>query len=1176
MARTHFTPQKIVNRWSIAFVGVGTLLMFLAIPRGNAQTAGTGSIQGVVTDNTGAVIQNASVTLANTATGVNRSAVTDSSGIYSFPNIPIGTYAVDVVTTGFEHYKQVNIVLEVGSSIAVNVKMTVGSTVQQIEVQANALALQTEDPSFKQTIDQQTATELPLNGRQVTSLITLSGGSVKAYNGNDLQGSKAFYSSVVVSVAGGQGNATDYELDGADNNDYMTNISLPFPFPDAVAQFSVETTAMGAQGGGLHPGGVVDVVTRSGTSQWHGAAFEFIRNNYIDATNFFSTSKDTLHQNQYGGTVGGPIIRNKLFAFAGYQRTGSEQAQALTKAFVPTTANLNGDFSTTDGATCESSGKAVQLVDPLTGALLTNNQGVNTAKYSNAAKALLKYFPATTDQNCGEVSYAIPLNTRENQFITRLDWSINQKHSLYARYYVDGYQQPAFFSPTNVLVTTQAGQVERAQGLTFAETYIATPHLVNTFHATGSIRSINRGPVTPGINPATLGINMNADSPVGIQLTATNKWAAYCNKCSLSFFNVNTFSYTDDVNWVHGKHQVAFGGGFVRTQLNSTAVYEGNGVFTFSGIYSKTGPAGISAGGTGEDANLDFLEGALNTYVQSNNENNTARQSIPSLYIQDTYHATNKLVVAAGVRWDPEFFPGDKFGRGLRFNMTGFEGGVISTVYPNAPAGAQFYGDAGIPKSFTTNSPWQFSPRIGITYDPFANGKTVFRAGGGLVYDTPNLYTENHVVQDPPFSETISNTPVGQPMSFDAPWSNGAVTTDPFPLTATGKASIFPPGNAFITMTPNFHPPYSVQWTASIQQEFGRGWQFQIDYMGNQTSFGVYPQLLNPAVYIPGTWGAGGTGCAGIVTTGPDAVKPGAAGTPCSTTSNYLSRYKLTTVSPTLGPSYLGGNSGLYSINTGVSSNYNGLVLTLQHRMSSHFVLLSNYTWSHCIDVLDAPGDASNQDVAQNSNDENADRGNCGYDYRHVFNTTVVADSHFSSLRGWKGQLVNGWEIAPLVVVQDGVPFTVTSGQDNSLTDALEDRPNLTNPSAVYTHAKILSGKSTNAKYISAAAFTQNAPGTFGTASRDEFRGPKFLQADCSLDRNIALHEGLAMTLRLDAFNVLNHPDFLPPGSGSDEGQTTPLTASTFGQITTVPTSTGAAPAGYGARVFQGSVKFTF
>ena len=333
-----FRPQGMVNRWLAVFFCV---VVFLFAAKVNSQTAGTASIQGVVTDTSGAVIQNATVTITNDATQVKHSTATSGSGLYSFPNISIGTYTLEATAAGFERYRHTNIVLNVGSSIAVNPAMKIGAASQTIEVTATALALQTEDSSLKQTIDSATVTEMPLssNGRQMTSLITLSGGAVNANENNDESGSKTFYNSAVISIGGGQGNATDYRLDGADNNDYMTNVNLPFPFPDAVAEFSVESAALGAQSG-LHPGGLVNVVTKSGTNKWHGDAFEFIRNNFIDATNFFSATKDQLHMDQFGGTFGGKIIPNKLFGFVGYQRYVSKQLQSSSSAYVPTFDNL--------------------------------------------------------------------------------------------------------------------------------------------------------------------------------------------------------------------------------------------------------------------------------------------------------------------------------------------------------------------------------------------------------------------------------------------------------------------------------------------------------------------------------------------------------------------------------------------------------------------------------------------------------------------------------------------------------------------------------------------------------------------------------------------------------------------------------------------------------------------
>jgi hypothetical protein len=815
-----------VNRWlAIVFC----VAIFLFAVKGNAQVAGTGSIQGSIADATGAIIQNATVTATNVATQVKHVAVTSGDGLYSFPNLDIGTYTVDVAAQGFEHYSHSNIVLEVGSSIAINVGMTVGRTDQKVEVQSSGLALQTEDASFKQTIDQQTVTEMPLNGRQMTGLIALSGGSAPAPAG-DFTGSKYSYQTISVSIAGGAGNTTMWQLDGGDNNDYMANGNLPFPFPDAVAQFSVESTALGAQNG-QHSGGLVNVVTRSGSNTYHGSFFEFIRNNYIDATNFFATckpvapattcaAKDTLHQNQYGGTFGGRILRDKLFAFAAYQRLQADQSTATTQATVPTAANLAGDFSVTDpapgttitGTSCAT--KTVQLVDPLTGAKLVGNKYPSKPTYNAQALALLKFLPAidpTVDiNNCGLVSYFIPFLQTDNQFVTRVDWTINPKHNLYGRYFIDGFQAPAFFSPTNILITTQSGNLQRVQSFTLGEAWTINSRMVNTAHATWLRRRNNRGYADSDINATTLGVNLSQGELHGLQLT-TGKFVIGGGTNSISHFNDNALAFEDDVTMIRGKHQIVFGGEFVWNQLNISNAFESNGNFSFSGIFSANGPNGGTAVG---DANLDFLFGAQNSFQQSKQQQNSLRAPIPSLYGQDTFHATKQLTLIAGLRWGPEFMPHDTLNRGTTFSMAAFLANQVSAIFPNAPAGTFFYGDKGVSRQFTQNSPWQFSPNVGLSYDPFGTGKTVIRAGAELIYDQVNFFTGQRTNQNPPFATAISQTQTSTsgPISFSSPWSVGSITTSPFPqpiIPTPSQAQFFAQSSTLCC------PPSSIRLTPS-------------------------------------------------------------------------------------------------------------------------------------------------------------------------------------------------------------------------------------------------------------------------------------------------------------------------------------------------------------------------
>ena len=1151
-----------------------------------AQIAGTANIQGTVTDSTGAVVPNANVTLTNIATQVKRTSKSNSAGGYLFPGIPIGGYNIEVTAPGFKSYVQNGIVLEVGSNISVDPILSVGATDEKIEVQAEGLALQTEDPTFKQTIDQNAVTEMPLNGRQMTALITLSGGSNAAPAG-DFTGSKYSYQTISVSIAGGGGNTTLWRLDGGDNQDYMANGNLPYPFPDAVSQFSVESTALGAQDGG-HVGGMVNVVTRSGTNQYHGTAFEFIRNNYINATNFYSSSPDVLHQNEFGGTFGGPIKRNKMFAFAGYQRLDYTKKQASTQATVPTTANLLGDFSVTDGVPgvansnpCNSSHAPITLVDPLTGAALPGNKYATPPTFNAQALALQKYLPKIDPNydthNCGFVSYSIPLQQNDNQFVTRVDYTVSSKQNIYGRYFIDGYQAPAFYSPTNILITTQSGNVQRVQNFTLGDAYTFSPNLVNAAHVSIMRRRNNRGYNPSDINAATLGVNIYQASTVGLQISE-GKFTIGGGTNSLSHFNDNSLSVEDDLTWIRGRHQLNFGGTWVQNQLNIGNMYESNGVFTFNGQFSGSGPNGGSVIG---DQTLDFLRGTLSAFEQSKQQQNALRGPIPSLYLQDTFHATKRLTLVGGLRWGPNIMPHDYFNRGLEFSMANFLSNTVSSVYPNAPAGILYYGDKGVTRQFTDNSILQFSPNVGASFDPRGDGKTVVRLGAALMFDNPNFFTGQRNQQNPPYATAIANakTSSSGPMSFSAPWSVGAITTSPFPqpaIPAPSQAQYFPQSQ-YIVLPQQFHAAYTMQWTLSVQQQFGHGWQFQLDYIGNTTRHNPLGLPLNPSVFIPGVWGAGGTGCAGIVTTGPAKVTPGAAGTNCSTTGNKLSRYKLAVLNPTQGNQFKGESGGSAIAADVGTANYNGLVATIQHRLSSTFSLLANWTWSKCMNEEDAQGDLAGTTV-QDPTNPHGDYGPCGSDYRSIENAALVAKSEFHLGNRFVSYAINNWELAPLFHITSGAALNVISGQDNSLIGVGNDRPNLVPGVNPYVKTTFRSGTGpANRAYLNPAAFAQvTAPcgsnlngcptlGTFGNVRRNSFRTPSFLQFDSQISRNFPIHESLALTLRLEAFNVLNHPDFQVGSLGANQN----LTSATFGQV-------GQTATGNAAREFQGSVKVSF
>lgn len=1213
-----------------ACLQAGLVIVFLlAASSLHAQLAGTGTIQGTVTDTTGAVVPNATLTLTNTATGVRRITQSDAAGVFLFPNIEIDKYDLQVAAPTFKTYVQTGIVLEVGSNIAINPALTVGAADTKVEVHADALALQTEDTSFKQTIDTADMSEMPLNGRQMAGLITMSGGSSPA-PGGDFTGSKYSYQTISVSVAGGMGNTTEWNLDGGNNNDYMSNANLPFPFPDAVQEFSVESVDLGELGG-EHSGGLVNVITKSGTDQYHGDGFEFIRNNYIDATNFFSGSKDSLHQNQFGGTFGGPIIphHHKLFGFGGYQRTASTYSTSVNTAYVPTPANLNGDFSVTDpGVYSASTGLCSnQLYDPLTGVPIYNaangtcNQYATPPAFNAQALKLIPYLPKTGsagvayyNSSTGKVQYSIPGLVHDNQWVTRVDYNINAKHSLFGRYLFDGYQYPAYFFPTNILVTSVApGQYQRVQTAAAGETWTISLHLVNSFHASGSKRVDNRQAAPNGINANTIGITQYDEAAVGLEITTTTpgkgtvgSWATYCGTCTPGHFNLDNEGFSDDLNWVKGPHQFVIGGEFYRIHFNEVAGYQNNGVDEFSGVYSGSGPTGTLGGKTiYGDANLDFLWGALGpnggtpAFSQSKEQQLALRGNVPSLYIQDTYHATPKLTIIAGIRWSPEYMPVDYFNRGSIFDYPSFLAGKTSTVYPFAPAGNFFYGDPGVTRQFTHNQPWQFNPNVGASWNPFGGSNTIIRGGMMVAYDLANYYTTNRVHQNPPFATDSSPSTFG-PICFSEPWLTGGTgygcaaqstgtnaSPYPQPLIPTAANAIFPAQGQVIVLPPNFHNSDSLQWTLSVQHQFPKGWQVQVDYIGSRTRSMPIGTAFDQAVYTPGTWGPGATGCGPVVTSGAAAVaaktqsfnNPSGA---CSTTGNEQARFILTEASPAAGNIYDGGsNSAL--INDTAWANYNGMVATIQHRLSSTFSLLSNYTWSKCLNVSDAGGDVGGNGPMSPYN-IGLDYGRCGSDYRNIFNTTMVVTSNFP-LHGLAGYMANNWELAPLFHMLSGAPINVTSGSDISLTDIGNDRPNAVPGQSKIHEVKIQGGTvgttQANRGYLNAAAFCANSPtslpcadpvtpGTYGDLGRNAVNGPMFFQFDSQVSRIWQIGERWKVDTRLEAFNVPNHPNFANPSSSNPAG-------GTFGTITSTAGGTSLAniPA-LTARIFQGSVKIVF
>ena len=1119
-----------LTRW--LGLGISTLVCLLFLPAGlHAQAVAIAEVDGIVSDASGKVMVGVQVTLMQTDTQAHHTSVTDGQGHFAIGNLPPGPYTLDVKSAGFKDYRQTGIVLEVGHTSEINVTMSVGAVTETVSVEADASMVETKDSAIAQVMEQRKIVDLPLNGRNLTQLLTLVGGGSTAPAG-DLTGSKNIQGSNgsgTFSLAGGQANGVNYLLDGGDNNDSFSNVNLPIPFPDAVQEFSVQTNAMQAQFG-LHPGGVVNVVTKSGTNAFHGDLFEFLRNYDLNARpkglvlpsgSVSQPSRDSLKRNQFGGTAGGRIIRDKLFFFGGYQQTVQRSTPGTNTAHVPTALTEAGNFSVEDAATsaggCQS--KAITLKDPTTGNPFPNSI-IPTSRFDPAAvKLLSKYIPTSTDP-CGLLLFGQPSNNPDWQYIGRVDYILSERHSLYGRFYNYNYTAQAFFDGSNALTTgPNPGNKDNTVTLTLGDTYTLSPTMVNSFHATFDRRADNRGSAPNLFGPQSLGITNFADNMTDtyMQITVSNYFNVACGTCAPGYFNVNNYQLSDDFSITKGKHQIGFGIDGRKEQFNSLNNQQSNGQWTF------TGSSTVNTG----DSLADLELGKLAGLTDGNALSDYMRQTVFALYVQDTFRATQHLTVNLGLRWEPYEPTDDKQCRGNQFSLSEYLANYHSAQYPAAPAGLLFGHDTpnanGCPFA---NSHWpDFSPRLGVVWDPTGEGKQTIRAGFGMLHDNPELFYPERWTTNPPYASSIALGTNSGP--FSNPYlgyvSPTGVAGDPFP-----GAAIFPAQGTYVTIPPKVPVEYILQWNLSYQRQIAKDWLATATYIGNRTNHILGQHDIN----VP---------------------QP----SPTATTSNEPQRRTLTLLNPVQGAYY----SAIDETDPGGTSSYHALLLKLEHRFANHYTWLVNYTQSHCISTVDFGSELAGNNY-QNPNNRDAEKGNCNFDRRHIFNTTLVATSP-----GFGGGALRAitadWQVAPIVSLDSGQPNTVTDGTDVGLTGDGNDRPNVVPGVSSLPHTLVQwFNPAAFAGSCALAAYAGNpycqTPGTFGNSGHDNFNNPGSIQWDMSVSRLFHYRERWKLEFRGEFFNIMNHANWSGPSAA--------VNSSTFGEITSFG----------GPRLIQMSMKLYF
>ena len=1023
-----------------------------------AQAVSGSQVSGVVRDSSGGALPGAEVTITKTDTGQLRTVFTSEDGSYTIPNLPVGPYQLRVSLSGFSTYVQDGIVLQVSTNPQINVALALGAISEQVTVTANAAMVETRSTGVGQVIDNQRVVELPLNGRQATELIFLSGLATTAPAG-DLNTNKN-YPTVTISVAGGQANGMTYIMDGGTHNDPFNNLNLPTPFPDALQEFKVETSALPARYG-HHASSAVNLITKSGTNLLKGNAFEFVRNYRLNARNFFATERDSLKRNQFGGALGGPIVENKMFFFGGYQGKVERTNPATTLSFVPTAAMRAGDFTAFASPACNS-GRPVTL----TGGFAGNR--IDPSRLNPVAMNIAKYLPVPDDP-CGRVQYGIPDNNTEHQAIGKIDYTLSTSQSLFTRYMYAVYENPATFDGQNALTLSRTGQKNQVHSVVVGHNYVLSSSTLNSLRVTFN-RTLNDRPLPEFFTATDMGSRIHSPLKgyVGVSVTGTG-FAFGAGGTNPGYFNSNGFQFADDFDLIRGNHEMAFGGNWIGTRIETLNNRPTNGQFTFNGQSTGLPLA-------------DFLMGLPSNFLQGNPVYDYDNNDYIGFYIQDNWRVRSNVSLNAGVRWEPYLPIKNTDGWVSHFDKARFDAGQRSRTYSQGPAGLTFPGDEGFPGDATTfGKIANFAPRVGAIWTPQGNAAMSVRASWGVFYDTPHLFFNTRFSNNPPWGAQITiPSPAG---GLSDPYL-GYPGGNPFPALNTDWAkAAFPAFGVYVNTPLHTEPTRLQQWNVSLQRQMAE-WLFAATYLGNHSSHLWRATELNPAVFGPG-----------------------------ATTGNTNQRRVLFRQDPVQGQFY--GTIGQLD-DTG-RANYNGVLLSAQRRLTGGLSVLSNWTISKC--MSDPATTEITGPTITNPNDPGLDYSYCASDRRHVVNMSVVARTpEFSG--GALRALLSDWQVSPLVRWQSGNQSSVTTGVDNALTGLGGQR-------AVQV-ANNPYGDGTPAFYLDRAAFAAPSAGTYSTLKPFTIRNPSRLQNDLAVTRSFRISER-QLQFRWEVFNVINRVNFNAP-----------------------------------------------
>jgi hypothetical protein len=1155
----------------------------LAIQPAILGAATTGSISGTVKDPSGAVIPGATVTATNAATNVQTKTVSDDKGFYSFPSLPVGRYNVKVEEEGFGTQSRNNLEVDANGALMEDLTLEMAEKVEEVTVLENAAQVETASSQMGEVVTGTQMTSVALNGRSFTDLLALqpgiipmstqlpdsivmAGASVAIAPSGDLNPGNQ-------SISGQREDANGFMVNGGDVKELMNGGTTIVPDLDSIAEFRVLTNNVNAEYGN-YSGGIVNVVTKGGGNQIHGSAFDFLRNTDLDARNFFSPDRSFYRQNQFGGTFGGPIKKDKIFYFGDYQGTRTAQGIDTGLLPVPTLAERAGDFSALSSQlTGTVSGRYLaNLLSQELGYTVTANEPysqvfpggiIPQSVWSSPAQHLLQYIPLPNDGPATFSTGAYGETVRDDKGSFKVDANSEHWGLLSAYYFFDDW------TLNNPYPTGQGGAsvpgfnaltLGRAQLINLGDTKTFGPSTVNELRLSYMRDSNNVGQPAGGVGPSlasqgfvtgvgTPGIVPLAPSIEGIENTIFNSFVMGTPITNLKQAN-NTYAVNDNVSRVWGSHTFKAGLELSFEQVNVNPNPTFNGSFLFSGSQ------------TGIDF-ADFLIGVASNYNQADSQAYYIRHKYAGGFAQDSWRVSSTLTLNYGVRWDLMEYWSEKYNQ-----IPTFIPGEQSVVYPNAPVGIVYVGDKGVPSTLVPSSN-RFSPRLGLAYSPGVKDgllakltggpeKTSIRAGYGIYYSVIEGNTMAVDEPQPPYG--LSYTSPGPPL-FATPFrtaSNGVC--NPYPLTCNNPFPLtFPPLNASpshpnstvnfsgfepiagMTAPPPWNTyPYNENYFLSIERQFGANTVLSLSYVGSQAHHLLLVYSANPG------------NPALCLQLNREGATPSCGPFGEDTTYVLPSGQTIQGTRSGLGPAFSNDD---YDASVG-NSNYNAFEATLRHSTKS-LTFLIGYTYSKSIDQGSSISDPGNP------YDLSATRALSSFDLTQNFVASYqykLPFEHFGHVKG----LTSGWEFSGITRASTGFPVTLRADGDNSLMGSI---PNGVNNHSLdlpdYNGASLdLNGNPRNGlPYFNTSAFSDNALGTPGNASRRSFYGPGMLNFDLALLKSFQFTEARSLQFRIEAFNAFNHAQFFGPAAVNGD-----VDSALFGQVVR------AAP----PRLMQAALKFTF